>query len=88
MICKHTLRKKGETKQNKTKQTPAKSLLFRTENEMKTCRQKIKDVSLQDCLTRNIKENSLIMFLVQLLSKPGRTVFGNVGEREILSLKE
>ena len=25
--------------------------------------------------------------IVQLLSKPGRTVFGNVGEREILSLK-
>lgn len=27
------------------------------------------------------------MFLVQL-SKPGRTVFGNVGERENISLKE
>ena len=28
------------------------------------------------------------MFLVQLLSKPGKTVFRNVGKREILSLKE
>lgn len=56
----HFKKKRWKKKQKqKQKQTPAKSLLFRTENEMKSCRQKIKDVSLQDCLTRNIKENSL-----------------------------
>lgn len=39
-----------------------------------------------DNIQLDLKET--IKMIVQLLSKPGRTVFGNVGEREILSLKE